>query len=200
MILNPSSPSYTTLKTHLISLYTDSDTYFPEDAIVMERNSRSFRKRVPLINANAEAVADLLKASQLSDPGLVKEVYYPKWTTTDNYLACRVPNEINSNNKTDDIGAGAYGGLLSITFHSPLAASAFFDSLAVYKGPSLGTNFTLACPYVILAHYNEMEWVRSLGVEEELVRISVGVEERGKLVGVFETALEAARDAAARGR
>jgi cystathionine gamma-synthase len=30
---------------------------------------------------------------------------------------------------------------------------AFFDALDTHKGPSLGTNFTLACPYTLLAHY-----------------------------------------------
>ena len=27
-----------------------------------------------------------------------------------------------------------------------------------FKGPSLGTNFTLACPYTILGHYLELDW------------------------------------------
>ncbi len=28
----------------------------------------------------------------------------------------------------------------------------------VAKGPGFGTNFTLACPYTLLAHYTELEW------------------------------------------
>ena len=52
----------------------------------------------------------------------------------------------------------------------------FFDALAVAKGPSLGTNFTLACPYTLLAHYLETEWAETFGVEKELVRVSVGLE------------------------
>ena len=28
--------------------------------------------------------------------------------------------------------------------------TAFYDALDVYKGPSLGTNYTLACPYTLL--------------------------------------------------
>lgn len=34
------------------------DTYWPEDAIHMERNSPNFIKRVHIINHNAEAVCD----------------------------------------------------------------------------------------------------------------------------------------------
>lgn len=30
--------------------------------------------------------------------------------------------------------------------------------LQVAKGPGFGTNFTLACPYTLLAHYTELEW------------------------------------------
>jgi cystathionine gamma-synthase len=68
----------------------------------------------------------------------------------------------------------------------------FFDKLEVQKGPSLGTNFTLACPFVILAHYTELEWTESLGVERDLVRISVGLEQEGELREVVRRALEAA--------
>ena len=39
----------------------------------------------------------------------------------------------------------------------------------------MGTNFTLACPYTLLAHYTELKWAASYGVESELVRISVGL-------------------------
>ena len=35
-------------------------------------------------------------------------------------------------------------------------AMKLYDSLSVNKGPRLGTNFTLACPSTILAHYTEL--------------------------------------------
>ena len=185
LILNPKAPFYSELKKKLDSVY--EDFYFDEDAIFMERNSRDFRKRVHIINQNTEAVCDLLKSSQAANPDVIKEVYYPKYTTREKYDACRA----------DDLppDVGAFGGLFSVTFLRDAAAHAFFDNLACHKGPSLGTNFTLACPYVVLAHYLELDWVKSLGVDANLVRVSVGVEDRDALLQVFETALNAAKAA-----
>lgn len=64
-----------------------------------------------------------------------------------------------------------------------------FDKLETAKGPSLGTNFTLCSPYTLLAHYGELEWAASFGVESDLVRISVGLEETEELVQIFERGL-----------
>lgn len=86
------------------------------------------------------------EASGLIHP-TVKQVNYPKTSPTRaNYDKCRTTN-------------GGYGGLLSATFHTKADAVAFFDNLDTVKGPSLGTNFTLSSPYVILAHYGELDWV-----------------------------------------
>lgn len=80
---------------------------------------------------------------------IVKQVFYPKYVQSKVfYDACRSPN-------------GGYGGLVSITFHSLDDAIVFYDSLGTAKGPSLGTNFSLSCPYTLIAHYNELEWVGS---------------------------------------
>jgi len=48
-----------------------------------------------------------------------------------------------------------------------------------------------------LAHFNELEWAAGYGVEEGLVRISVGMEEREVLMRWFEVALSAADAAVA---
>jgi cystathionine gamma-synthase len=153
----------------------------------MERNSRDFKKRVHVINQNAEAVCDLLKSTQSSYPDLIKDVCYPKYVTRENYEACRAANLPS--------GVSAFGGLFSVTFHETSASHAFFDTLLVQKGPSLGTNFTLASPYVVLAHYAELDWAKEFGVEEGLVRVSVGIEDREALLKVFENALDIAKAA-----
>lgn len=63
----------------------------------------------------------------------MKEVYYPKYSPTRPfYDSFRNPH-------------GGYGGLFSVIFHEKEQAVAFFDTLEVMKGPSLGTNFTLRC-------------------------------------------------------
>lgn len=189
MVLNPNGQHYTVLKSTLQSSY--EDFYFDEDAIFMERNSRDFRKRVPVINQNAEAVCDHLRSVQLSpnpaDRGLIKNVWYPKFITREHYDACRARDLLP--------GASAFGGLFSVTFEKPEASRAFFDALKCQKGPSLGTNFTLASPYVVLAHYTELEWAKEFGVDEGLVRVSVGIEDRDALLKITELALDAAREA-----
>lgn len=172
------------------------DFYFDEDAIYMERNSRDFARRIGIIDDNTEAVCDFLRSRSLAGGALssvVKEVYYPKWETREKYDLCRIKDkksdaEKNGRNRKE----GGFGGLFSITFTTPAASSAFFDGLTCFKGPSLGTNFTLACPYTILAHFLELEWAAQYGVESTLVRVSVGMEDKPSLLCCFEAALKAA--------
>ena len=159
----------------------------------MERNSRDFKRRVRVIDANAEAVCDFLRSRSVAGgytaSPAIKEVFYPKYITRENYDACRILTPDPEDGKT-----GGFGGLFSLTFTSVGASKAFFDALPCYKGPSLGTNFTLACPFTILAHYVELDWAAQYGVEEGLVRISVGMEDTASLLHSFETALKAAEN------
>ncbi|KAK7752107.1 Cystathionine gamma-synthase [Diatrype stigma] len=181
-VLNPNGPHYAALKKAATEEGGFEDTYWAEDAIFMERNSRDFRSRIDGINANAEAIAAVLRAHPL-----VKQVYYPLYNESrPHYEACRVPGV-----------RGGYGGLLSVTLRTKAQAVAFYDALDTAKGPSLGTNFTLTSPYVLLAHYQELDWAASFGVEPDLLRISVGLEDN--LEDVFRKALQAAESVAAEG-
>ncbi|TAQ87648.1 hypothetical protein B7494_g4010 [Chlorociboria aeruginascens] len=172
LVLNPLSQHYTELKERLSILFID--TLFPPDAAVLELNSRDFATRVPKTNINASLICSLLS----SHPS-VAHVYYPEHSTSRHlYDRCRKPN-------------GGYGYLLSILFHKDKDAVTFFDNLHVAKGPSLGTNFTLACPYTLFAHWRELEWAGEYGVVEHLVRISVGMEESSVCEGFIIKALEA---------
>jgi cystathionine gamma-synthase len=193
LALNPNSLHYASMHSHLGATFVDD--YYHEDAIVMEQNSRDFASRVHHINSNAVAASEFLRSRSLSFPGLhspnpssepqrqfvIKDVFFPKWVTRHNYDRCRRPGS------TDN-----FGPLLSLTFTSPEATHAFFNALPCAKGPSLGTNFTLACPYTILAHYNERPWAASYGVEEGIVRISIGMEDPETLMGWLARALRAA--------
>jgi cystathionine gamma-synthase len=188
--LNPSCKHYSALKERLNVIY--EDIYYDEDAIFMERNSRNFSQRAAQIDANAEHVCDFLYAaashshshSQQREPSSspISEIFYPKWQTANHYAARRLPG-------------GGFGGLFSLAFASQAAAEAFYDALACAKGPSLGTNFTLACPYTILAHYTELDWAAQYGVPKSLVRISIGLEDVSWLHNVFADALKAAENA-----
>lgn len=194
MILNPKGRHYASLKAKLTETF--QDIYFDEDAIYMERNSRDFKQRVRTINRNAEAVCDFLSTRSLkgnSPNAVIKEVFYPKYSTPEHYNHCRITSE-----SSEDGTAGGYGGLFSLTFTSLEASRAFFDNLPSYKGPSLGTNFTLACPFTILAHYTELDWAEQYGVDRGLIRISVGLEDTKTLLAAFETAVKAAEATASR--
>lgn len=207
MVISPSSPFYTALLTAQAQDY--EDVYFPEDAIYMERNSRDFQERVARENFNAlllcnyfrtrradgpyaegmvpvDSSLDSLREKEVGRKRVIKEIYYPKFMTPGNYEACMRPTNLETTTTP------GYGGLFSLTFTSILASATFFDNLPCYKGPSLGTNFTLACPYTLLAHYTETVWAKEWGVEIGLVRVSTGLEESEMLLEWFRGALEAA--------
>ncbi|KAG9124790.1 hypothetical protein FRC07_010221 [Ceratobasidium sp. 392] len=194
LVLNPQGRHYKALKEQMKIRY--EDVYWGEDSVFMERNSRDFIPRVHTINSNTEALCDFLRSRSLasttstSAPNtVIKEVYYPKWQTRENYDACRRLNK-------DSPYPSGFSGLFSVTFTTIDASRAFFDNLDCAKGPSLGTNFTLACPYTILAHYAELDWAEAYGVETGLVRVSVGLEEREELLAKFALALEKAEQTA----
>lgn len=85
-------------------------------------------------------------------------------------------------------------GLISVVFNGKL--SDYYDKLPLAKGPSLGTEFTLAMPYVYLAHYDLIQtevgkkYLNDNGIETELLRISVGVEDLKGVSLFFEKILK----------
>ncbi|KAF8521026.1 PLP-dependent transferase [Gautieria morchelliformis] len=194
LILNPRSSYFSELKRTLGQRY--EDVYWDEDAIYMERNSRDFAKRVRIINRNAEAVCDLLHSRMTMANSIVKRVYYPKYETRSNYNACRITPPVGLDGQEE----GNFGGLFSVTFTSKTAAEAFFDALPCAKGPSLGSNFTLASPYTLLAHFAELEWAATFGVEEGLVRVSVGLEDQQLLISWISHSLRQAEEAVSRSK
>jgi cystathionine gamma-synthase len=176
VVLNSASPFYGRLKAELEGGRREAEgAWFWEDVLVMEGNSRDFAERVDKVGENAEVVVGMLRGS-----GVVEEVYYPLGGPTQElYDRFRVEG-------------GRYGFLVSIRFREKAQAVAFYDALDVAKGPSLGTNFTLCCAYTLLAHYSELGWAAEYGVVEDLVRISVGLEDRTWLEERVGRALKAA--------
>ncbi len=169
-VLNSKGPFYDDLAAGFAQEFEDN--LYGEDAICLEGNSRDFCERVRRVNTTAESVCNFL----VDHPSVAK-VYYPRFQTREFYDAFR---------RRD----GGYGGLFSLTFARPEDhAPRFFNTLEINKGPSLGTNFSLACPYTILAHYNELEFAEGNGVSRHLVRVSVGLEPADDLISRFEHAL-----------
>ncbi|KAL0088002.1 pyridoxal phosphate-dependent transferase [Phycomyces blakesleeanus] len=174
MILNPNRQFYDKLKKELANDY--EDIVWAEDAVFLERNSRTFKERAKSINIDAETLCDFL----IKHPKVVS-IFYPKYTCRENYDAVKTPD-------------GGYGGLFSIILKSEKHAAQFYDNLGCAKGPSLGTNFTLASPYTILAHFTELDWAEKFGVPKHLVRVSVGLEGKERLLAMFKKALDAVDD------
>ena len=153
---------------------TRRDLLYAADLAVLERNSRDAVSRVQRINATTEALCDWLKQQPAVD-----EVYYPKYVARERYETCRRPT-------------GGAGGLFSLVLREPAEnTAAFFDALEVCRGPNLGTNFTLCCPYTLLAHYRELDFAEECGVSRYLLRFSVGLESLEWLKARFARAFEA---------
>lgn len=219
LILNPDSRWHGDVRRELRGVESSEGTsWYPHDAEVMERNSRDFAGRMREINANARRVYEMMAVAG-KEMGVVREVFYPLGSDTQQLYerhARHIASPTSSSSEEKGVSTSApaaaacglpshhehpsmeygYGYLLSLTFNHPGQAVAFYDALDVAKGPSLGTNFTLACAYTLFAHYGEREWAAGYGVEEFLVRVSVGMEEwggeEGGLRGKFERALNTA--------
>ena len=154
---------------------------YAADAVVLERNSRDYSERLPVACGNAGRLVDFLR----EQPG-VATVYYPddRNPVGDRKHASRYDAFVRP--------AGGRGPLFSVLLENAEQSTAtFYDALAVDKGPNLGTNYTLACPFTILAHYHELDWAESCGVSRHLVRVSAGLEPYDQLQAAFAAALHA---------
>lgn len=172
VVLNRSSPFYALLKEEL-PFEESASPLFERDAITLEINSRHFRERVEATNENALELVEWLQ-----ERPEVKSLWHPSTVCRDFYDALRREE-------------GGYGALISIELHGgEVAAASFYDALEISKGPSLGTNFSLACPYTLLAHYKELEWAAERGAPRNLLRIWVGLEDPEDLIARFERALD----------
>ena len=140
LILNPKSRWIDQFRNTLneINLPKLSDS----DIVSLEKVSRDVKQRVFEQN---KACLELKK--RLETHKEIKNIFHPE----------DCPN-FNSILTSD----GGYGCLLSFELKGGLEkAKNFYDYLQISKGPSLGTKFTLVCPYVLLAHYDELDCAES---------------------------------------
>jgi len=172
LILNPDSPFAKQLCAVLNESEINRGNCWHEDLQVLEQNSRDFAERMPIINRNTEQLVDHLQTHPQ-----IETVYYPKYQQPDLYQKYLKPG-------------GGYSGLFSLLLkEASNTAPRFFDALEICKGPNLGTNYTLGCPYTILAHYRELDFAESCGVSRNLIRVSVGLEDVNELIKFFDRAL-----------
>ena len=175
VIVNPQSPFYEAIHARLTATW--EDIFFPGDVSALAANCGDFAERVQYCSRSALAVATLL-----SKHPSVARVNYPALVPTR-----RLYERYRRRN-------GGYGYVLSIIFQDPRSAVAFYDALDVCKGTSIGANFTLSVPYAQLAHFRELDLAESNGIPQHIVRISVGVDDTGKLLDRVGKALTVAED------
>ena len=170
VICNPRSPFYERLKEVLRAQH--EELLWGEDALRIERQARDFEARMERHNANGLWIAEKLRAHPA-----VERVWYPQWDFAEVYESVRRPR-------------GGWGSLVTfLPRQAERTAPVIYDRLAINKGPSLGTVFTLACPFTLLAHYTELEWAEACGVSRHLIRLSIGLEEPRELWQRIEAAL-----------
>ncbi|NWJ53034.1 MAG: PLP-dependent transferase [Bacteroidetes bacterium] len=133
----------------------------------------NYKSRVEKISENTYALLDYLKHSKKITA--IYSALNPEYL--DNFLKVR-KNDL------------ALPGLISIIFDKKLHH--YYDHLRFPKGPSFGTEFTLAMPYVYLAHFDLLQttegrqYLESIGLKAELLRVSVGTEPIEEIIKVFE--------------
>ncbi|GMF12865.1 unnamed protein product [Phytophthora lilii] len=178
-VLNPDGPKAKELEA---IFDPEDDSFLVEDDVdLLLKQSEDLTERRAKVNA---ATAEIVQ--RLQKHPLVKEVFYPTQGDAKNLY----DPFLNSSEDQDKPG---YGPLLSILLPGGLEpAKAFYNALKSAKGPSLGTNFTLSCPYTLLAHYGELEFVESCGVDRNLIRISIGHEDLEVIWADLEQAFAAA--------
>jgi cystathionine gamma-synthase len=72
----------------------------------------------------------------------------------------------------------------------------FYNQLQMLKSPSFGTEFSLCCPYVYLAHYKLLQSKEGLdilnkaGISPQLCRLSVGLENPEDIIQTLQVALQ----------
>ncbi len=149
-----------------VALSTLSDS----DAIELEETSRDVEDRLKRLNLSCLKLKEKLETKKE-----ISKVLHPQYCKNFNSLLKK---------------GGGYGCLLSFELKGGIEESKrVYDSLRVNKGPSLGTNFTLVCPYVQLAHFKELKWAESCGVSEHLLRVSVGLENEDDLWSRFNSVI-----------
>ena len=161
--VNPESPLASELHGLLLEESPERSRLYRRDAEVLLKNAAGFGDLVDAANRGGEIVAQFLQ-----EHPAVERVWYPRYVDRDHYENIMKP------------GAG-YGGLMSIVLKNEKKAPAVYDALRWNKGPSLGTRFSLASSYTLLAHYNELDWAESCGVRPDLLRFSVGMEDPAQL-------------------
>jgi len=171
--LNSSSPFAGELRAFLEEEVPHGMRIYPRDGEALVRTSADFPGRVAECNTRGLAMAEFLDSRHE-----IAKVWHPSLVDREVYDALRRSE-------------GGYGGLVSFMLRDSNRTPEFYKAMRFSKGPSLGTDYSLLCPYTLLAHYSEIPWAESCGVGAELLRLSVGREPVDDLLARLDEALYA---------
>lgn len=172
LALNSESPHYGELVLRTSSFYQPP---YGRDLARLAEQMEGAPGEVIRMDANARRLADYLNAH-----AAVKKVHYTGYSDHFSEVA-KSP--------------GSGGAMITIELYGDIEP--FYDALDLMKGPSFGTSFTLVCPFMYLAHYDLVTteegrgFLRSIGIDPDLIRISVGTEPIDQIIATFERALTA---------
>jgi len=170
VILKRSSKFYSAFKSFLDE-HNDNELW-PGDAVALEQHSRDFKERVRVMSKNSVTLYRFLKTHPA-----IKRVYHSINDTRGVYDYFLKPG-------------GEQCSILSFVLKDTSRTPEFYDSLEFCKGPSIGTNFTLICPFTMMAHYDELPWAESCGVDRNLIRVSCGLEPAEVIIERMKRALD----------
>lgn len=181
IVLNPKSKIYEFAQQFLNGPDGVTDSIWCEDLIYLEKNSRDFVAKTLRINYTTEYLLDNVFKPHVGK--LFKRIYYPSQNSEEikqNYEAIKCKKD------------GGYGGVFSVTFFQLDQAKVFFNNLKLTKQITLGNNSTTVCPYTMLKHKDELERVKEYGLEDNLIRVCVGLENKNTLRDIFQFAIDKA--------
>jgi cystathionine gamma-synthase len=146
----------------------------PHAAFLVGRGLKTLNLRVERQNATALAVAERLQGHPR-----VARVFYPGLASHASHAVARAQMR-------------GFGGVVSFVVKGGLeAASRFVDRVKLARiGPSFGGVESLVEQPAVMSYYEMTSEQRSaIGIDDGLVRMSIGIEEAGDLIADLEQAL-----------
>lgn len=174
LAVNPNSPVYADLVLRTSRYHVPP---YVRDLARLAHEMKTAGSAVKVMNQNAERLAKFLA----NHPGVSRVYHAP------------------DSKCFELVGRGASTGGAIVTIKLAGSLAGFFDRVEAMKGPSFGTDFTLLCPFMYLAHYDLVTTeegrahLKSVGIDPELVRISVGSENYEQIENVFRVVLDASK-------
>ncbi|NFN94167.1 MULTISPECIES: PLP-dependent aspartate aminotransferase family protein [unclassified Clostridium] len=146
----------------------------PFDSFLLIRGIKTLAVRMDRHNLNAKSIAEFLK-----NRPEINKVYYPGFEEHPGY---------NIQSKQ----AKGYGGMISFVLNDGYDYKKFFEKLAVITfGESLGGVESLACHPASMTHGAIPYEIRQkVGIVDNLIRLSVGIESIQDIIEDLEKALE----------